>query len=226
MTPDDEWSLFVSGQKLVRQGYSAATAYTSLNYTPDAIGLLAQGSLAFITSSSAHSVDVRSTCDQSDLQTLSAGSPTLIKGVPNGSGAVAVDVPNIDVITTPQPSGSCPVVASSHLNSYNLNAGSFTPRQLFLSYDSSRAWVITDQTSLLSFDLYNLAPTSIPIAGGYQALSGGIALDSQNVYVGATDGKVHRINVPALADQEQFDPALKDSNSNLVVPDLVVVQPK
>jgi hypothetical protein len=225
-TPDGAWTLFVSGQNLVRQGYNAATNYTSLSYTPNSIGLLAQGSLAFITSSSAHSVDVRSTCDQSDLQTLSAGNPSLISGLPNGKGAVAVDAPKIDVITTAQPSGSCPVVASSNLNSYDLQAGSFTPKQLFVSNDSSRAWVINDQSSLLSFDLVNLAPTAIPIAGGFQAISGGITPDSQQVYVGASDAKVHRIDVASLSDQEQFQPALKDANSNLVVPDLVALQPK
>jgi hypothetical protein len=226
MTPDTQWSLFLTGQQLVRQGFSAPPVATNLNYTPNSIGLLAQGSLAFITSSSGHSIDVRSTCDRSELQTLSAASPGLVAGVPNGSGAVAVDVPNIDVITTVRPSGSCPVVASNSLNTYDLKAGSFTPRQLFVSYDSSKAWIINDQTSLLAFDLVNLAPTAIPLFGGVQATSGGITLDSQQVYVGATDNQVHRVNVATLSDDQQFAVSLKDANSNVVVPDLVTVQPK
>lgn len=226
MTPDSEWSLFLTNQQLVRQGYSAPTVATNLNYTPNSIGLLAQGSLAFISNSSGHAIDVRSTCNQSDLQTLSAGNPAFVAGLPNGNGAVAVDVPNIDYITTAQPSGSCPVVASSTLKSYDLQAGNFTPRQLIVAYDSSRAWIINDQTSVLSFDLVGLAPTAVPILGGAQALSGGLTLDSQQLFVGTTDNKVHRINVATMSDAEQFEPALKDANSNVVPPDLVAVQPK
>jgi hypothetical protein len=226
LTPDNQWSLALIGQAMVREGNSVALTTTKLNSVPNDIDVLAQGSLAFITSSAGQSVDVRSTCDQSDLQTLSANNPTLIQRLPNGTGAVAVDVPKIDVITTPQPSGTCPTVASSTLTSYDLGAGSFNPQQLLVSFDSSRAWIITDQSSVLTFDLTTNTPTAIPLAGGTSAVSGGLTLDSSQLYVGALDGSVHRIALSSLSDAQQIGPGLKDANSNGVAPDLVAVLPK
>ncbi len=226
MTPDSEWSLSLVNQQVIRQGYSIPPLATNLGYDSNGIDLLAQGSLAFITSSSAHSVDVRSTCDQSELQTLAATNPTLVKGVPKGTGAVVADSPNIDIITTTQPTGTCPVVASNTLSSYDLQAGDFTPTQLLVSNDSSKAWIVSNLPAVLSFDLSTLAPASIKLSGGAQPLSAGITLDSQTLYVGASDLNVHLISASSLSDTQQLSPGLKDANSNAVAPDLIAVLPK
>ncbi len=226
MTPDDQWSLSLIGQALVRQGNNVPITTTNLSATPNGVDVLAQGSLAFITSSAGHSIDVRSTCNQSDLQTLPANNPTFIGRLPNGTGAVALDVPQIDIITTPQPSGSCPTVASSTLASYDLGAGSFNPKQFIVSFDSSHAWVITDTSSVLVFDLNAHTPNSVALQGGTIALSGGLTLDSSELYVGTIDGYVHRIDLATHSDAQQIGPGLKDANSNPVAPDLVTVLPK
>ena len=226
VTPDSQWSLSLIGQTLVRMGNSVPVTPTKLTVAPSGIDVLAQGSLMFITSSSAASVDVRSTCDQSDLQTLNATNPTLIQRLPNGTGAVAVDAPQIDVITTSQPAGTCPVVASSTLTGYDLGAGSFTPKQLLVSADSTRAWIIDDQTSVLSFNLTNNSPTTIPLVNGVTAYSAGLTLDGTQLYVGASDGNVHRIASTSLSDAQTIVAGLKDANSNPVIPDLVTVLPK
>jgi len=224
ITPDSQWSLSPIGQGLLRMGDSVPNITTKLNYTPAGIDLLSQGSLMFITSAGA--VDTRSTCNQSDVQSLTATNPTFVRAIPNGTGAVAIDVPNLDVITTAQPTPGCPTTASSTLTAYGLGAGSFTPRELLVSFDSSHAWVITDQTFVALFNLTNNTPTTISLAGGAVGLSGGLTLDSSQLYVGATDGNVHRIAVSSLSDEQQIAPGLKDSNSNTVAPDLVAVLPK
>jgi hypothetical protein len=226
LTPDNQWSLSLIGQNLVRQGLNVPITTTALSAAPTDIDVLAQGSLAFITSSAGKSIDIRSTCNQSDLQTLSASNPTLIQRLPNGTGAVAVDVPSIDVITTPQPSGACPAVASSSLASHDLGAGSFTPAHLLVSFDSSRAWIITDQSSVLTYNLSSNTPNSVPLQGATVALSGGLTFDSSQLYVGTIDGSVHRIALSSLSDEQQIGVGLKDSNSNPVAPDLVAVLPK
>ena len=226
ITPDNQWSLSVIGQNLVRQGLNVPITTTALSAAPTDIDVLAQGSLAFIASSAGKSIDVRSTCNQSDLQTLTANNPTFIQRLPNGTGAVAVDVPNLDVITTTQPSGACPTVASSTLASYDLGAGNFTPNQLIVSFNSSRAWIITNQSSVLTFRLSSNTPDSIPLHGATVALSGGLTLDSQQLYVGTIDGTVHRIGANSLSDEQQIGVGLKDSKNNPVAPDLVTVLPK
>jgi hypothetical protein len=226
VTPDSQWSLSLIGPTVVRVGNNVPIISTNLTYTPSAIDVLAQGSLTFITNPGGQAVDVRSTCDESELQTLSATNPSLIQRLPNGTGAVAVDVPNIDVIATAQPSGSCPVVASSTLTGYDLGAGSFTPQQLLVSSDSSRAWIIGNQNSVLTFDLNAHVPTSIPLAGGVVGYTGGLTLDGSQLYVGSIDGTVHRIALSSLSDAQQIGVGLTDANSNPVPPDLVTILPK
>jgi hypothetical protein len=226
LTPDNLWSMSLIGQTMVRTGYTVPIITTNLNAAPNGIDISAQGSLTYITSSAGHAVDIRSTCDQSDLQTLTANNPTLIAHLPNATGAVAVDVPQLDLISTTQPTGSCPTVASSSLTGYDLGAGSFNPQQLLVSSGSSRAWIVTDQTSVLTFDLTTNTPTAIPLAGGVVAYTGGLTLDGSQFYVGTIDGSVHRLNSSSLSDVQQISPGLKDANSNPVAPDLVTVLPK
>ena len=80
------------------------------SYTPSFMDIMAQGGLTYVTSSSGHQVYAYSTCNQVQKQVLAATGPTLIKAIPNGTGAVAVDPPSVDVISTPSPlSAGCPV---------------------------------------------------------------------------------------------------------------------
>jgi hypothetical protein len=130
------------------------------------------------------------------------------------------------VITTPQPSGACPTVASSTLTHYDLGAGTFNAQQLLVSSDSSRAWIVTDTSSVLTFALTANAPTAIPLSGGTVALNGGLTLDGSQLYVGTIDGSVHRIALGSLSDEQQIVPGLTDANNNAVAPDLLSVLPK
>lgn len=226
LTPDDQWSMSLIGQAMVRLGYTVPIITTQLNSVPNGIDVSAQGSLTYISSSAGQSIDVRSTCNQSELQTLTANNPTLVAHLPNATGAVAVDAPQIDLITTTQPTGTCPTVASSSLTGYDLGAGSFNPLQLLVSSGSDRAWIITDQSSVLTFDLTTNTPAAIPLTGGVIAYNGGLTLDGSQLYVGAYDGSVHRIQLSSLSDAQEISPGLKDANSNVVAPDLVTVLTK
>jgi len=159
------------------------------------------------------------------VQTLAANSPTLIKAIPNGTGAVAADSPAIDVVTTGTVQAGCPVAAANSVVSFDLGAGAFNARQIFLSSDSTGAWIISDLPELLLFDLQHSTPTSIPLAGGATAYNGGITLDGAQVYVGASDGAVHRIDAASHTDAQQIAVGLKDGNGNPVTPNLVYVVP-
>ena len=97
---------------------------------------------------------------------LAATSPTLIKALPNGTGAVAVDPPSIDVISTPSTlSAGCPVTTQSTINSYDLGVGSFTPAQLLVTPNSSTAWILSNLSNLLGFNVSSLAPSTVPAGG-------------------------------------------------------------
>jgi hypothetical protein len=225
-TPDSKYNEWLSGTQLLFGLPNSMPTSMTLPYTSNALDFIAEGGLTYITSSSNGEIDVRSTCNQADVQVLTANSPTLVARIPNGTGAVAADSPSLDVVTTPGTlSAGCPITTQSTIATYDLGAGSFNAQHLFLSSDSSRAWIISDLPSLLSFDLTSLAPTAIPLANGATPLSGGVRLDGQQLYIGASDGTLHRIDVASLTDAAQIAVGLKDSNGNPVAPNLVVVLP-
>jgi hypothetical protein len=226
-TPDSKYNEWVTGTELAFGLQTSLSGMAPLGYTPNALGIIAQGGLTYLTSSTGKEIDVRATCNQSEVQTLSATSPTLIKAIPNGTGAVATDSPFVDVVATPATLvQGCPGVTGSTLETppVNMGVGNFNARQLFMSSDSSRAWIISDLPDLLELDLQS-GPVVIPYAGGATAYGGGITLDGTQIYVGASDGTVHRISVDSATDAQQIAVNLKDANGNLTPPNLVYVQP-
>jgi len=228
-TPDSMFNEWVSTTKL---GFGLPTGFISsvmLPYTANALDISAQGGLTFLTGASTmgNEVDVRLTCDQSEDQALSASNPTLLKALPNGSGAVAADSPNIDVVSTPATlsPGCMPMTTVPTLTPYDLGAGAFTAQQLLVSADSTRAWIVSDLPQLLSFNVPMLTPSSVALAGGTTAFNGGITADGSRVYVGTNDGTVHEIDTASMTDAAQIAVGLKDGNGNPVPPNLVTVIP-
>ena len=236
-TPDSRFTEWVSGSTLTSVLSTViggtgipGNGMTTLPYTASAMDISAQGGLAYITGESPSQIDVRSTCNQSDVvPMLSATNPTLIKALPNGTGAAAADSPAVDLLTTPAALGpGCPVPVPSPpvtITPIDLGVGAFNARQVFVSYDSSRAWVISDLPEMIYVDLTSNSPVVIPYVGGATAYSGGITLDGTEVYVGTSDGTVHRLDVASGSDAQQIYVGLKDANGNVVAPNLVAVQP-
>jgi hypothetical protein len=138
---------------------------------------------------------------------------------------VAADSPAIDVVTTGAVPAGCPPAAPNSPASFDLGAGAFTAQQIFFSSNSAGAWIVSDLPELLLFDLTNSTTYAIPFAGGATAYNGGITLDGAQVYVGASDGTVHRIDVASNSDAQQIAVGLKDGNGNPVAPNLVTVLP-
>jgi hypothetical protein len=225
LTPDSKTTWFVNTNQAYANSLSAQSQQFALPYTANAIAFNAGGTLAYVTSSTTPQVDVRSTCDHSEIQPLTANAPTLISSIPTSSGAVVADSPNIDVITSSNIGGGCPTTATSSIATYDLGAGAFTATQLLVSPDSSHAWIISNLPQLLGFDLTTSTPFTIPFANGATPLNGGVRIDSQQLYIGASDGTVHRVDVASLTDAAQITVGIKDSNGNVVGPNLVAVVP-
>jgi len=233
-TPDslfNEWAgIALPSTPALGFGSSAGTTGTvTLANTPNALDIMAQGGLTYITSAAANGIYVYWTCNQLLNQTLAATSPTLIKALPNGTGAAAADSPNLDLISTPSTlTAGCPTTAGgspSTLTPYDLGAGAFSATQMFMSPDSSRVWIVSNLPQVLSFNLTQLVPTNVPLAGGAIPYYGGITMDSSNAYFGASDGTVHRIETSSMADIAQIAVGLKDSNGKATAPNLVCVLP-
>lgn len=224
-TADSKTTWFFNTNQAYANSLSAPSQQFTLPYTADDVAFNATGSLGYVTSSTSHQIDVRSSCDHSDLQVLAANAPTLISSIPTGNGAVAADSPNLDVVTSANVTGGCPTTATSSLATFDLGAGAFTANQLFVSPDSSRVWLITNLPQLLGFNLGSSTPFSISFANGATPLSGGVRMDGQQLYIGASDGTVHRIDVASLADAAQITVGLKDSAGAVANPNLVAIVP-
>jgi hypothetical protein len=225
-TPDSGFNEWVNGTTLGFGLQSGLAGTVTLPNPANALDISAQGGLTYITSALARQIYAYSTCNQTKQQTLSATAPTLVKALPNGTGAVVADSPNIDVISTPSPvNAGCPVTTQSAISSFDLGAGPFTASQIFTSYDASHAWIISNLPQLLGFDVTTSTPTNVPLTGGAVPTYGGIRLDGIGVYVGASDGTVHVINTQSLSDVAQVPVGLKNSMGNLTAPNLVAVVP-
>jgi trimeric autotransporter adhesin len=226
-TPDGQSVAFLTpANQMYYYTILPTSSVVALPFSPNAIDVSSQGGMTYVTSSAFGAIDVRTTCNQSDWQTLTATAPTLVAHLPNGNGAVVADSPAIDVVTTGAIPAGCPPTPQSTVNTYNLGLGNFTANQMFVSPDSSRAFILSDLPGVIGLNLSTLAPFSISLANGAVPLSGGIMIDSSFVYVGGSDSNVHAINVSSGADSAQVAPGLKDPGGNAVTPDLVLVLPK
>src|SRR5271167_35638 len=225
-TPDSKSVEWVNGKLLAAGAPLTFAGFTTLPNSANALGISAQGGLNYITGSNPNQLDVLSTCNYTQVQTLSGNNPTLVEPIPNGTGAVAVDSPAVDVVSSPGTvNQGCPITTQSTITSVDMGVGNFNAQQLFFSSDSSRAWIISNLPELIYLNLQSSAPVVIPYAGGAIAYTGGITLDGSQVYVGTSDGTVHRIAVASSSDAQQIPVNLTNASGTLVAPNLVAVQP-
>ena len=227
-TPDSLFNEWISSTQLGVGFSSGPLSTVTLPTTVNYLDISAQGGLTYISSAASAQVLVYSTCDQSAVQTqpLSATAPTLLKAIPNGTGALAVDPPSIDVISTPATVGpACPVTTQSTIQGYDLGSGAFTPAQLLISNDSSTAWILSNLPSAIAFNIPTLTPRTVALAGGATPLYGGLSIDGTQLWVGTSDNTVHRIDTAIPNDVAQVAVNLKDANGNVTAPNLVCVVP-
>jgi trimeric autotransporter adhesin len=217
-TPDSSKVFITAGNLLwsLTPGGTPASNVEPATLTDAAV--LASGGFGYF-GTAANNVLAVASCDNVPLDTLATpGSPSLIATLPNGNAILAVDPPFINVITPSTTLDSCPPPLSDTLASKDFGQGSFTARQLIVLPDSSKAYVANNTGLLMVYDVATGVAGAIPLAGGAAPLAGAATLDSKSVYVGASDNKVHRIDVATGADVQQIPVSF--------IPDLVALRPK
>lgn len=225
-TPDSDYNVFVNSTELGVGFPTGFLASVTPPFTPSFVDLMAQGGLIYISSASGHEIGTYSTCNLAPNQTLTAVSPTLIKAIPNGTGAVAVDPPALDLVSTPSTlSAGCPITTTSTFSSFDLGQGSFTPSQLLVDTESANVWVLSNLSNVISFNLPNLTAGSVPVTGGATPLYGGLSVDGTQLWVGTSDNTVHRIDTAIPSDVAQVAVSLTNSSGAAVAPNLVAVLP-
>jgi hypothetical protein len=222
-TPDSRGAYIVAGSTLY--------FWTPGSFRPIPLGgaandvkFLPNGAFAYFAGGApGAAVTARAACDNSLGDSITTpGAPSFLGPLPSAGTVLVVDSPGIDVITVTSTRVGCPPPLSDTLTSVNFGVGPFTPRQLIVLSDGSKAFVTSNLGQLLGLTTTTATPFAIPLAGGANAFTGGATLDGAKLYVGGSDNKVHRIDPtvtdPTTADVQQISVSF--------TPDLVAVRPK
>lgn len=181
---------------------------------------LPSSAMAYLAGGAPSAITARASCDASLVDTVSTpGTPSRVGSTPDALKVVAADSPGIDVLTrTAATAPGCPPAVTESLTSVDFGQGAYNARQLIMLPNGAKAYITSNLGTLLAYDIAGGTASSISLAGGASAFTGGATLDSTRLYVGGSDNKVHRIDVASGTDAQQIDLSF--------TPDLVAVRPK
>ncbi|HVP63391.1 MAG TPA: WD40 repeat domain-containing protein [candidate division Zixibacteria bacterium] len=201
----------------------------SLTSPANSAAFLANGPVAYVNSGT--NIQARATCDPTqvvDTQTFSA--PSMLRPIPDASGVVAIDLPNVDILknaTATQNINNSTFACTTTLTESNSRAtlpnSSLTVNHFEVSPDSSKAVITTSNNAVYIVNLSDGSVKSIT-TGTTSLYEGGFVADSSLFYTGGSDGMVHKIDLSAGSDAQQITINLKDVDGNNTNPNLVQVR--
>jgi hypothetical protein len=221
--------------------YTAGVGSTFFTVTNPVNGLafLPSGPLVYLAGdTSAASIAARATCFGGQQNAVSASvitsgadlpngvvdvqpgvAPMNIRALPNGTGILALDLPNnIDVVTLANPEVpfvGCPPTQSAAIDNpvapQNLGLGSPTVNQFLVMPNSNTAVLTSTGGSVVLVNLANLqslTTTTVTLANSATLkdsttgllFTGDIPADSAGFVVGGSDGELHVISLSASTD--------------------------
>ncbi|HTR64610.1 MAG TPA: hypothetical protein VMH85_02475 [Terriglobales bacterium] len=168
------------------------------------------------------------------------GVPTFIQPLVHGGQLLAVDPPWIDTITvtsppatTPPAEGCPPPAVTNSVSSVNLGQGNFTATQFIVAPDGLNAYVLTAERPLvLAYNIPNRSVSGIILAGNASPIRASLTPDGNLMYVAASDGLVHLVDIQSQSDILQISfplglcgPASGTTGTFTCNPDLIAVRP-
>jgi uncharacterized lipoprotein YajG len=221
--------VYHSGQPPLPIGLSGTIDPTS----SQAVSFFSTGAMAYVAVSDGDDLiapfipgSVPPNCTDAFQSVVGGGSPSHVAAVPNATAMVDANTPNIDEIDASS-SGGCPPVITNSVTSHGFGVPSFTAKQLIVTPDSQLAIILTTDQGVLVYNLATKQTSQLMLTGGPpapQPLSGGVTPDGADLYVGATDGRVHRINLSTLTDAQSISVNLCPGTT-ACNPDFLVVRP-
>ena len=250
--PGGTLHVYRTGLPVVNEQLSGGGSGSIDPTSTQAVSFFPTSLMAYIANSGAHVDDLVAlsplppdNCNNDDIvSSIAVGnSPTHIAAIPNASlspfgtsipAMVDANSPNIDEIDLEASSASVCPLALTKLTSTPAGftgVNSFTAKQLLVTPNSKLAIILTSDQGVLVYNVGSPPPnTSVVTLMGSpapQPLSGGVTPDSANLYVGATDGKVHRIDLTKTppTDAQSIAVSLCPSVNGGCNPDFLVVRP-
>lgn len=256
-SPDNLKAYILAGSTLYVFSQQDALQTLSLAAPATDVAFNSNGMLGYIAGGDPAGVLFGSVCDGSPvLSPVASPNVSLIRELPNGS-LLTLSTSNQFGMITPAfagtPSGvdflGCPStrqqnwptgvlaqgfihVSNTQSNTVNLGPG-FTPSQLLVSSDGSRAYVLAPNlATILVYNINNGTTSSIALAGNAGPVRGALTGNGSLLFVVATDGKLHELNTATQIDTQQVsfpDNFCEDSEGNSApftcLPDLIAVTP-
>lgn len=225
--PDSHTVFLTQGNnKLVFANQSTPVQTVTLSGTANDNDFLASGHAAYLAGGAPGQITARAICDPfSQVDSKAAANPQLVKAIPDGSGVLVLDPPSVVVLSPITADNACPTNVTSNSNSYI--TGISTPTQLLITPDSSKAFITDGSGTVYIFNLSSHTTTPVALSGVTSTYEADVTLDSKFAYVGASDGKVHKIDLGTSTDVGQIDPKLKQTdNTTVAVPHFVALRHK
>jgi hypothetical protein len=258
-SPDNLKAYILAGSNLYV--FSPVAPLHTISLTPQGMtatdaAFFGTGGFAYIAGAAggAGRIMVRNTCDDSisvdpsgatQQIVFTPGPPLFLRPLP-GTSLVALDPPNLDIVTgtvggTPAINDvGCPLPfpggylgITNTLSSVNLGQGAFNPVGFEVSSDGKKAYVaIQNVGSIFAYDFGAGTVSPIALAGNPSPLAIGLTPNGGTLYVTGNDNTVHLIDTVAESDAHQVSvPATNLCNISTggpppaCLPDLLVVKP-
>lgn len=228
-TTDSLKGYITAGSTLYQYSISFIPRTIAMSAVANDVAVNTTGQFAYTAGGEVAAVAARDTCRNDTTwapedSVPTGASPDLIASASTGDLlAVEGASSEMDKITpaigAPPAGTSCPPSLSDSLVTADwtgLGIASFTPRQLFVTPNGAKAYITSDQTVLLGYDVAGNTTFTVAV-GGANTFTGGALIDSTKVYVGGSDSAVHVIDVATGTQSATI--------SLSFVPDLVAVRP-
>jgi sugar lactone lactonase YvrE len=224
-SPDSLKAYILAGSNLYVYSTVDALQTIPLGATGTGVSFLSNGAFAYVADTSSSRVTVRSTCDN---QIVPGSSPVpapsgilhFLKTVPDGTRVLAVDSPGIDMINAVTTPVGCPPTVSNSVQTFNLSQGSFVAKQLIISQDGAKAYILASNlNNIMVFNIADQTSSSIALThctvqtgdpkdtcttDNATPIQAALTPDGSLLYVVAEDGAVHVLNTLTSIDIQQI----------------------
>jgi trimeric autotransporter adhesin len=209
-SPDALKAYIVAGNTLYVYSTIDPVLTIQLGGPANDVSFLANGAFAYVAGgNTSPGVTVWTNC--TDTQVLppvaTTATPIFLKTLADASGILAVDPPNIDIISVSSAPEGCPPgpPVNVPVTPFSLGQGPFVPSQVIASADGRRVYLLTDRFgSVLVFNIDSETSSSIALTGSPLPLQASLTPDGTLLYVAANDGAVHVLNTQGAGDLVQI----------------------
>jgi hypothetical protein len=229
-SPDSTIAYLLSGSTLYL--YSTTHPLQTITLPGPATGaaFLATGAFGFVASTPS-TVSLFNACNSTpatspNTSTVSVSAPAMMAALPDGKTMAVVNSPGFSSIAVSTPGIGCPPGETATAAFHSFGQGSFTPKQLLVSSDGNRLYVISDLDRVMVYDFTSNSARAIALNPSATPLSAALTRSGTDLYVGASDGTVHHLDTStSFSDVGQIPVKLCSNASISCPPNLLAARP-